>query len=273
MEHKPVDLSVAAAGRAAPAELVWPPRFPRVRNWSRAECREWLSAILSTDQPRTIVALDFGLGLPWGADQGVFRRDGWRATIQALADLYGRYGTARAVAEVVNRDPRFAGHGPYRFDENRTDFRFYLQHGVAYFRLIETAVPQAISQWYMGSGGTAGFHTITGLSALHDLIAQREAGRVQFRVWPQECEHPMDVGGTHIIVESYPAIYPKPASFGPCTTDHQRDAWKVLLWMIEADELGNLVKSFLPSPLPFGRVAGTSFGDQVRFEGWILGVG
>ena len=197
----------------------------------------------------------------------MFGCTGWRATIQALAELYARHGTARAVAEVVNREPRFAGHGPYRFNEGRTDYRFYLRHGVAYYRLVETAVPQAISQWYLGSGGVVGFSTITGLAALHDLIARREAGQVRFRVWPQECEHPMDIGDAHVLVESYPALSSKPASFGQCMTDDERDAWKVLLWMSEADERGSLAAAFSPPPLRFGRVEGISFWDQVRFEG------
>lgn len=271
-EHTPVPLAIAMSSRGESAEIVQPPRSPRVRNWTRAECRDWLRPILSPDQPRTIVAFDFGLGLPWGADQGVFDRVGWPAMLQALAELYARYGTARAVAEVVNAGPRFANHGPYRFNEGRADFRFYLQHGVAYYRLIETAIPQAMSQWYLGSGGTVGFHTITGLAALHDLISQREAGHIRFRIWPHECAYPTDIGDAHVLVESYPAIYPKPAICDQCATGDQRDAWRALHWMSEADERGSLVEAFSPAPLRFGRVAGTTFWEQVRFEGWILGV-
>jgi len=212
------------------------------------------------------------VGLPWGADQEVFGCIGWHSMIQEFAEFYARYGTARAVAEAVNGQPRFHGHGPYRFNESRTDFRFYLNHDVAYFRMVETAVPQAISQWYMGAGGTVGYHTITGLAALYDLITQREAGRVRFRVWPHESEHAMDLGNAHVLVESYPALYPKPASFGTCTTDDQRDAWKVLQWMSAADKRGSLTEAFSPTPLRYGRVEGISFWEQVRFEGWILGV-
>ena len=31
--------------------------------------------------------------------------------------------------------------------------------------------PQGISQWYLGSGGTVGFHTISGLSAIDYILA------------------------------------------------------------------------------------------------------
>lgn len=187
-EHQPVPLAVAEVRNGEQMAIIQPPRFPKVRNWSRRECREWLGTILRPDQPRTVVALDFGLSLPWGADQGVFGCTGWGEMVQSIAKLYGIYGTARATAEAINREPKFGGHGPFRFDGSRTDFRFYLDRDVAYYRLVETAIPQAISQWYLGSGGTVGFHTLTGLAAIHELIAQREAGHVRFQVWPQECQ-------------------------------------------------------------------------------------
>jgi hypothetical protein len=271
-EHSGVAIGVVAADRGQPAELVQPPSLPLGRRWTRAKCREWLCTVLSPDRPKTIVAFDFGLGLPWGADQEVFGCVGWPAMIDAVAERYAAHETARAVGQIVNAEPRFEDHGPYRFDESRTDFRFYLDHGVAYYRLVETAIPQAISQWYLGAGGTVGFHTITGLAALNDLIKRRATGQLSFRVWPQECMHPLDIGDTHVLVESYPALYPKLDSFGPCVTPDQRDAWKVLQWMSENDERGSLAEAFSPAPLRFGRIAGISFWEQVRFEGWILGV-
>jgi hypothetical protein len=44
------------------------------------------------------------------------------------------------------------GDGPYRFNDSRTDFRFYTEHNIAYYRLVELLTPQAISEWYLGSG-------------------------------------------------------------------------------------------------------------------------
>ncbi len=270
-EHDTGDFGIVEA-YGAEGRVVPPPRYPRAGKWTRAECREWLSAVLRPDEPRTIVAIDFGFGLPWGADRSVFGCDGWRAMLEAIAKLYRQHGTARLVAATVNGEPRFAGHGPYRFNENRSDYRFYLEHGVAYYRLVESAIAQAISQWYMGSGGTVGFHTITGLAALHDLIALREAGEVAFRIWPHECDDPTTGADDHLLVESYPAIYPTPATFGPCVTPHQRDAWKVLSWMIKEDGAERLAASFALNSQPFGRIEGRSFSEQVRIEGWILGV-
>ena len=102
-----------------------------------------------------------------------------------ISNLYTEEGTARSVAQRVNASPSFGGHGPYRFNDTRTDFRFYLDNGTSYYRLVEKAVPQAISQWYLGSGGTVGFSTITGLAALDQLMTLREKGHLDFQVWPQ----------------------------------------------------------------------------------------
>ena len=174
------------------------------------------------------------------------------------------------MAEHINASPRFGGHGPYRFNASRADFRFYLQNNVAYYRLVDMVVPQALSHWYLGAGGTVGFHTITGMAALHDLIERRACGEIDFQVWPQEGEQPD--GGKHLLVESYPAIYPKLDDYGPCHDDHQKDAWKVLQWLLKADAAGSLGRAFAIALQPFGRYEGASFLEQIRFEGWIVGV-
>jgi len=214
--------------------------------------------------------MDFGFSLPWGADRAVFGSAGWRSMLNAIATLYRRAGTARATAEAINDDPRFGGHGPYRFDEGRTDYHFYNDHGVAYYRLIEVAIPQAISQWYLGSGGTVGFHTITGLAALADLLARRDSGKLAFAIWPQETISLPAEG--HLVVESYPAICPRLDDYGPCLDDHQRDAWRVLEWLLLASRAGTLPTSFNIQLRSFGRVEGVGFEEQIRFEGWMLGI-
>ena len=91
-----------------------------------------------------------------------------------------------ATAQDINDEERFGGHGPYRFDDSRNDFRFYLHNDVAYYSLTELIARQGISQWYFGSGGTVGFHTISGLSAIGYLVQEREARTLDFVVWPHE---------------------------------------------------------------------------------------
>jgi len=266
-----VDLRVVMMERGRAAQVVNPPGARRgVCRWTRLECRNWLVEVLSERNLRTIVALDFGFGLPWGADRQVFDCDGWRGMLERIGDLYSEKQTARAVAQFVNAQKQFNGHGPYRFNDNRTDFRFYLDRQVAYYRLVEQAIPQAISQWYLGSGGVVGFHTITGLAMIEHLIGLREQDRIEFQVWPHEIVGPD--GTRHLLVESYPAICPRPEGVGPCEDKHQRDAWKVLLWMIEADERGELARAFKVPSIMYGRCSGVSVEEQIRFEGWIFGV-
>lgn len=61
------------------------------RSWSRSACRAWLAARLA-ESPRTLVAIDFGFGLPWGADRKVFDVQGWRAMICKIGECYGQHG-------------------------------------------------------------------------------------------------------------------------------------------------------------------------------------
>ena len=75
-----------------------------------------------------------------------------------------------------------------------------------------------------------------------------------------------------VLVESYPAIYPKPSGYAECEYEHCRDAWKVSQWMLREANEGSLKCHFEIAPKPFGRVEEVSFEDQVRFEGWIFGV-
>lgn len=135
---------------------------------------------------------------------------------------------------------------------------------------MEMAIPQAISQWYLGSGGTVGFSTITGMAALDHLMTLRKQGAIDFRVWPQEGLTPE--ADKHIIVESYPAIYPEPQDYGGCTDEHCRDAWRVLQWVLGHHEEKTLGDPFDIAPVPFGRAENVSFEEQVRFEGRIFGV-
>lgn len=159
------------------------------------------------------------------------------------------HGTARAVAtQAVNARPEFGGHGPYRFDENRNDFRFYLDHGVRYYREVETFVPQALSPWYVGSGAAVGFSTITGMAAIGELLHARDRGDCDFRVWPFEDAE----DGRSVLAEVYPAIWPHPGT-GHSSND-ERDASKI------AEHLSVCATS------------NVLLSTAAKEEGWILGV-
>jgi hypothetical protein len=134
------------------------------RKWTREECRDWLCKQLKVGESRTLVALDFGFGLPWGSDRAVFQVVGWREMVARMAEVYARHGTARKTAEDINLSLEGdRKHAPFRLSKkDRTHFQFYLEEGVGYFRLTEIAAPQAISQWYLGAGPKVGYHTIRG---------------------------------------------------------------------------------------------------------------
>lgn len=251
------------------AKLVAPPSARGARNWSREEALEFLTRELHPRKPRTAVAIDFAFGLPWGADAALFSVTGWHAMLRSVRDVYAVCGRAEATAQAINRCEQFEGHGPYRFDDSRADFRFYLDRSVAYYRAIELVVPQAISVWYVGSGSKVGFQTITGMACLAELLDRRDEGLVDFTVWPQE-RHKGPFPG-HVLLEGYPAVLPAPESFGPCHDAHDRDAWRILQWM-RAENVAGRLESHLE--IPSERVAGLvpNTLERVRFEGWILGV-
>jgi hypothetical protein len=242
-----------------------------VAGWSRQAFRNWLGEQLQDKRP-ALVAMDFGFGLPWGSDRAVCGVKGWHDMVEKIAEKYEQCGTARATAKAFNAEERFDGHGPYRFNESRTDFRFYLDQGVPYYRLTELIAPQGISQWYLGSGGTVGFHTITGLAAIHSLIQERSAGTLEFVVWPHETLEPN--GSQHVLVESYPAICACPGEYGDCRSNdqNQRDAWKVLQAIRKRQNDCTLNNAFQIKEQPFGRISGVEFWKQVQFEGFIFGI-
>lgn len=237
------------------------------RNWRRSECRAFLREALSQPQ-RTLVALDFCLGLPCGSDRVVFGVNGWREMVRQIGQVYSSAKTARLAAQRINSWEKFKNHGPYRFDEHRNDFRFYIDQGIAYYRLTELAAPQAISPWYLGSGGTVGFHTISGLAAIDYLLREREQGRLEFFVWPFE---PVD-SNRHAIVESYPALTPACVDGGQCKGGDEQDAWKVLQQLVVANKDRTIDRWFHPTACPFGRIENVSFADQIAIEGFIFGL-
>lgn len=272
-ESEGVDLRIVVFDAAKNQSIIVDRPYQKrtVVSWSRQAFRAWIVEQLLDKRP-ALVAMDFGFGLPWASDHAVFGVAGWRAMIRKIGEKYEENGTARATAHAINDEERFDGHGPYRFDEHRNDFRFYSNNGVAYYRLTEMIAPQGISQWYLGSGGTVGFHTISGLAAINCLIQEREAGRLDFVVWPHESLAPD--GTKHVLVESYPAVYECPDDYGPCRANdqNQQDAWKVLQTVLKRRNDGSLARLFQIKEQPFGRIAGVEFSKQIQFEGFIFGI-
>lgn len=272
-EENGVDLRIAVFDAQSGESMIVnrPYQNRTVVSWSRKAFRRWIVQQLQDVRP-ALVAMDFGFGMPWGSDVAVFGVRGWREMIRKVAERFEENGSARATALAINAEARFSGHGPYRFDNNRNDFRFYADNSISYYRLTELIAPQGISQWYLGSGGTVGFHTISGLAAINYLIQERDAGRLDFAVWPHECLVPD--GMRHVLIESYPAVCSYFGDYGPCRANdqNQRDAWKVLQALVKARHDGTMRELFQVKEQPFGRITGVEFWEQIQFEGFILGL-
>ncbi|HET9227318.1 MAG TPA: hypothetical protein VFR31_11670, partial [Thermoanaerobaculia bacterium] len=140
---------------------------------------------------------------------------------------------------------------------------------VPYYRLIELVMPQAISVWYVGSGATVGFHTITGLVCLATLLDLREEGLIDFSVWPHEGQSGPFPG--HVLLEGYPAVFPRLADYGPCRDEDECDAWRMLEGMRIMNAAGQLEHNLrLPTDV-LSRLVPDGL-QRVQFEGWIMGV-
>jgi hypothetical protein len=227
---------------------------------SRAELIAWLGERLQVEQPVTLIGFDFAFGFPAGAMRTVFDAGDWRELAERMRGLLDAHGQAVSVAMALNKKPAFRGHGPFRMGRDRTNFRFYVENGVPYYRVVETYVPQAISQWYLGAGTTVGYSTITGIAALGDLLDQRDRGKCNFRVVPFEDIEP----NVHVLTEVYPAIWPMPTE--PPANKHETDALKTVTGLagIQCEQLG--VPCFVEAHSPNAL-------QRVRTEeGWMAGV-
>lgn len=242
--------------------IVAPPKYT---TWSRDEIDAYLRSVLDPDAPRAIVAIDAALSYPYGFQSAVFGVQSWREMVAAFAELRADHPTARELARALNS--QFEDGGPFRFNDSRNDNSFYRNHGVAYYRAVDMIMPQCLSPFYLGSGATVGFHTITCLRTISRLLALRDAGEVSFHVWPQEGIAPRS--DVHVIAECYPALYP---AGGEDVNPHERDALRAVNWLLEQDSNGRLAPQLEPPELDFGRRAHTNWEDQIRFEGWVLGV-
>ena len=237
------------------------------RNWRRGECRAFLRGG-SVATPTNSGGVGLLPGTSMGADWAIFEVNGWREMVRQIGQVYSGATTARLAAERINSWEKFKNHGPYRFDKHRNDFRFYIDQAIAYYRLTELAAPQAISPWYLGSGGTVGFHTISGLAAIDYLLREREQDRLKFFVWPFESVE----SNLHAIVESYPALSPACVDNGECKGGDEQDAWKVLQQLVTANKARAIQNWFHLPTCPFGRIENVSFADQIAFEGFMFGL-
>ena len=216
--------------------------------------------------------MDFALGVPWNSDRALFKVKGWHALVNKIASVYesflGSKAPARCVANEINAT--FAECGPFRTNATRSNFRFYTENDIAYYRHTDTLTPQAISVWYIGSGAQVGLQSISGLYGLSQLLDRRDSRDIRFKVWPHETSSVAH--GEHVLAECYPAICPEPDDWDECQDEHERSAWRVLQFLTRHREANSLESLFTITPRLAGRYEGVPFERQVEFEGYILGL-
>lgn len=250
-----VNLAVARGdSRELELELVHPPSAKR--KWTRNEALDFLFELLKHPEPH-LIGVDAAFGFPAGFARAWIGVEDWTAMVKEFGRLEREHGRARDVAAAING--QFEG-GPFRFNESRNDRRFYLAHDVAYFRQTDLLTPQCLSAFYMGSGAAVGFHTITFLACLSELIEARERREVDFQVWPFEG----GLRGVHTFAEVYPALLEAPDGTGELSGD-ERDAMKIVHFLREGHYVFE-IQSF-----NMGRHLDFRLEEQIASEGWILG--
>lgn len=244
---------------------------PRAVNWRRREVLEWLSSELAPSKPRSLVALDFAFGLPWPAHLR-FGTQNWRGLLARVSELCAREGSCQAAAECLNliaTENRQGGPFWRRDWDDHPDRHLFSALELSQWRLTDSLAAGAISPWYLGPGSQVALSTLSGLWLLHQLLALRDSGSgPAFEVWPHETGLKPPEG--HALVEIYPALYPNVLEGNNV---HVRDARRTLNWLIQIEARGEWDQVLAPQNRDVARACEVSFADQVRFEGWILGVG
>ena len=265
-----VDIAIVEAGQKSSPAVVRPPAIRGRKRWSRQACEEWLRPKLRAAEPRTLVLVDAGFAYPSGAARTLVGAASWMDLVKAMGQLYRTHRTARAVGQYLN--DQFRDGAPFRFDAGRSDARWYARYGIPYYRQTELLVPQAISEFYLGSGGAVGFHTITFLATLDDLIRRRKDGETAFDVWPYEVTLPR--GQRHVVVECYPALCRASVAIpkDDRLTEHEADATVACEWARQLDSSDTLSRFFEMREVPVGRDTRCTWQAQIQEEGWILGV-
>lgn len=273
-----------SAKKAASIRVVWtstkdgsihtePPPNPKrkgQKGWAREDFVSWLISFLKSHS-KCLVAMDFGFGYPYMASSVVFGSKSWQEMVAKVGSHLQETKSPRVLFDRINKLPKFYNEGPFIGDCNRQENGFWSQHGVAYYRLTELAAPQAISQWYRGSGPKVAYSTVTGIAMLSELLKLR-SDRFDFEVWPQETEACGPPTKPHVLVEAYPGLFDLPVL--KFTDEHDRDAKKIIAWLLSRKDTLRNVFTLREESFPFGRHKGSqSFWNQVREEGWILGVG
>lgn len=212
----------------------------------------------------------------------------WRDGLLALATghdglpvLAGPWDFCRAFNSAVA--PQAAFWSPVRSHAERLGIPSQrpLIHFYSRYRIVEQLLilsgHDVSSAEVLGEIGSVGGQTICGLAQITALMKSEVSNRIAF--WPFDGLNIGDeaYANKHVCVEIYPAIYPDadwPVPEATGEEDHDRDAWRACRFAQHADRVevtGRITHRRLGELMNLSDLP-TGINEQVRQEGWILGI-
>ncbi|MDB4367972.1 hypothetical protein N9Z38_00420 [Mariniblastus sp.] len=230
-------------------------------------------ALKANSDKRTLVLVDAALGYPAGFTKAVFGGEGWEDLLARFGAFYNKLANGMKpidVAREINKKLADDGSPPaFAMSEEWPTIAFYTKNKMSPFRLVDQLLVGAKSplDFRQTTLGKVGGHTISCLSAISKL---RNDPVVSFLFWPQEVYDTEKLARSkHVIAEVYPAIFDvdDTASLQE-TTEHERDARKVVKWAVKSQTNQMLGNAFDLNRFGFN----DDWLEKIREEGWILGL-
>ena len=236
-------LAIYEAFPNEPARRVANPNHGKGR-WTRRAIALWLKEILSERcAPPTAVAIDHCFSLPEEFFTRHLPTPRWEELLSFVTEHWPLHL------------PGLTAEG-YREEIES----FATQERL---RLCERWTSSAKSIFQLQGTGSVGKSSFCGMAWLWWLHTQLPPRSSSIHYWPFHGFDPPP--RTHLIAESYPALFWRRFTPPPHVSVHERDAYALATWIARTDRTGHL-SHYLNPPLtaPERR--------QARREGWILGV-
>ncbi len=249
---------------------------PATRHAARALLADWLAAARSKGE-RVLMGFDFPFGYPAGfAARLGLSGPPWRAVWDELARLVSddehnsnnRFDVAAALNDRIS-----GGKFPFwgcpaglaRDCLGPKHHRGHEQNGLAERRLIDEYMKGAQPCWKLLGAGSVGGQVLTGIPVVRAL---RDDPRWcdSARVWPFETGLRAEPGGTLVMAEVYPSLWP--VSPGEGEPKDAAQVRTVARYFAERDKVGALAALFAGDP---GLTREQRYCVQSE-EAWTLGV-
>ncbi len=208
-------------------------------NWTRNEIAHWCSEQLQSNKP-IIIGIDHAFSFPISYMNRYGIRD-WGHFLEDFYHYWFTYNDNITVESLRKNNPRSG---------NQSEFR-----------LTEIWTSSAKSVFQLDGPGQVGKSTHSGIPWLNFLRQDLQI-REHVHFWPFDgFEVPP---GKSVLAEVYPSIFRNRYAKNE-RNEHEQDAYSIAMWLKDMDNRGVLERYFDP-PLKIKE------REQVKLEGWILGV-